>query len=129
MTTINSIANLLVNCGLSEAEAFEMAEHDFNIVPTYEELPEYDFDDSEDYWDDWEIKAMEREMYAQEVASREYLEDLIAHLDAKQDVCVMLSSAHAYFTDNESAPMWLTDSLGNYKAVTWARAIVAVGCG
>lgn len=132
MTTINSIANLLVTaCGLSESEAFEMAEHEFNVVPTYEELPEYDYDydDSEDYWDDWEIKAMEREMYAKEVASREYLEDLMAHLDACQDVCVQLSSAHAYFSDNESAPMWLNDCLGNYKAINWTRAIVAVGCG
>ena len=53
MTTINSIANLLVNCGLSETEAFEMAEHEFNTAPTYAELA-YEDEHMYDYWDDYE---------------------------------------------------------------------------
>ena len=57
MTTINSIANLLVTaCGLSEAEAFEMAEHEFNTVLTYAELAYEDehMNDYADCWDDYD---------------------------------------------------------------------------
>lgn len=122
MTTINSIANLLVNCGLSEAEAFEMAEHDFNIVPTYEELPEYDWDDSWADNDDWEL-----DRYEWDCAPVEYLEDVLARLDCDRNVMVMLNSVSLWFTDRESAPILHNDCCGNHHTINWVESIFSNG--
>lgn len=138
MTTINSIIDMLVKGGLNEAMAFEFAEaEDVNAEASgytwmADEAEAIDngvlWDDEDDYMDDWEIKEMERRMYAEEIASREYLEDVIARLDDKQDVRVDLSSATAYFTSNDSAPIYMSDCLGNHHAKNWLEAFKTVGC-
>lgn len=113
MTTINSIANLLVNCGLSETEAFEMAEHEFNVVPTYEELPEYTpWDDDYDDWgcDDYEEYEPVEDLY---------LDTVLRDLEDSVNVLIYLNSARVVFCGTDTEPLVLQDSIGNHTARNW----------
>ena len=118
MTTINTIANLLVTeCGLSEVEAFEMAEHEFNIVPTYEELPEYDWDDEDDYWDDYDDIS---ERYGSvEPVEVLYLDTVLRDLEDSTNVLIYLNSARVVFGCADTAPILIQDSIGNHTARNW----------
>lgn len=124
MTTINSIANLLVNCGLSEVEAFEMAEHEYNIVPTYEELPEYE-DWGDDYWDDYDDIS---ERYGSvETVEELYLDAVLRDLEDNTNVLIYLNSAHVVFGCADTAPILIQDSIGNHTARNWRDGLNLIG--
>ena len=118
MTTINSIANLLVNCGLTETEAFEMAEHEYNTAPTYTELAEMDAEEierraSEEY-DDW---GYDYEEY--EPVEDLYLDTVLRDLEDGVNVLIYLNSARVVFCCTDTEPLVLQDSIGNHTARNW----------
>ena len=113
MTTINLIANLLVNCGLNETEAFEMAEHDFNTAPTYAELAQMDAED-EAYWAQCRAEAEEeaREWRALDKFFNEHI--------AGKSYDEMDWDAWGYYSDwykdiNGIRPRWYLEALYNEK--------------
>ena len=125
MTTINSIANLLVNCGLTEAEAFEMAEHEYNVAPTYTELAQMDAEAlerlaSEDYddwgdYDDWDDFEDEPAVI--------YLDEVLNGLDKDVNVVIYLNSARIIYGGMGVAPILTQDCIGNHTARNWCDAL------
>lgn len=119
MTTINSIANLLVNCGLSEAEAFEMAEHEFNTAPTYAELA-YEDEHRYDYWDDYE--DIDDRFYSEQLDNyfREYIQGkTYDELDAE----TWGTYSDMYKDVHGIRPRWYIQSLYEAKLKAEAEAV------
>ena len=122
MTTINSIANLLVNCGLSEAEAFEMAEHEYNTVLTYAELAyedEHMFDHN-DCWDDYD--DISDRFYSEQLDNyfREYIQGkTYDELDAE----TWGTYSDMYKDVHGIRPRWYIQSLYEAKVKAEAEAI------
>ena len=82
MTTINLIANLLVNCGLNEAEAFEYAEYENTQAEmSYINYTEEDKRDAEEaaYWA--MVEREEREYYERNY--KPFMEWTAEHISGK----------------------------------------------
>ena len=126
MTTINSIANLLVNSGLSEAEAFEMAEHDFNTAPTYAELAQADAE-YEEYcncgWDDYDDIYDDYSPFEDDFDESVYLDDVLAGLDENTNVIIFLNSARIFYGGFGVAPHVMQECIGNHYAHNWVEAL------
>lgn len=125
MTTINSIIDMLVKSGLNEAEASEMAEHEFNTAPTYAELAEMDAEYANRYYEeeyDWGDYGYDYDEPVEE-SSITYLDDVLSELDKNTDVKIFLNSANIIYGGFGVAPVVLQDCIGNHKACNWSDAL------
>lgn len=124
MTNLNLIANLLVNCGLSETEAFEMAEHDFNTAPTYTELAEMDAEYANRYYEeDYDWGDYDYDYEHVEESPVVYLDDALNGLDKNTDVKIFLNNANIIYGGFGVAPVVLQECIGNHKACNWSDAL------